>query len=443
MFLVKFFWSYFYYPGTEIFKKTNLNSEKIWLLVRLFYVSICYVAFEYFQRGVGGYPTAPYDPLWPASLVRIMDFVHAKHIYLIFFLISSIAVLINPQKRLFRIFAFIGLLTVSGLYNSYGKIGHSDHHLMFATFGLIFLDKDSSLKNVIFFLSIQALLLITYSLSGFWKLIASTYQVFFDYKSSFHPDAMAEQVAHEFLTSGYLAPISSYIFRFKAFFMVVLNLGIYLELYSLWILFKPRLHLFWGLLLLSLHIGTYLTVHVGFTYPTFVIGAFFVCSPFQKKATMKEILFDMPWFGTIFLILYTRLRKASETIVFYDGECGVCDNLVQTLLKKSKVKNFYAPLYGDTYKSKLLGDEDVDLSMNDSFYVQVSFENFDVVLKGSQAFFYVISHTEKLRILSILVFIPSIITDVGYYFFSSVRKKIAKSLVCGLPTMEDRKYLLS
>lgn len=45
-----------------------------------------------------------------------------------------------------------------------------------------------------------------------------------------------------------------------------------------------------------------------------------------------------------------------EHLVFYDGECGLCDRVVQTLLKVDTHERFvFAPLQGKTAE-KLLQD---------------------------------------------------------------------------------------
>jgi predicted DCC family thiol-disulfide oxidoreductase YuxK len=43
-------------------------------------------------------------------------------------------------------------------------------------------------------------------------------------------------------------------------------------------------------------------------------------------------------------------------LVFFDGECGLCDQIVQVLLKKDKQKRFlFAPLKGETAENYLKG----------------------------------------------------------------------------------------
>lgn len=49
-----------------------------------------------------------------------------------------------------------------------------------------------------------------------------------------------------------------------------------------------------------------------------------------------------------------RSENRKSNLVFYDGECGLCDRTVQWLLKRDKEKIFlFAPLQGETAKNLL------------------------------------------------------------------------------------------
>ena len=60
------------------------------------------------------------------------------------------------------------------------------------------------------------------------------------------------------------------------------------------------------------------------------------------------------------------MSEHSSHLVFYDGDCGLCDRIVQFLLKEDKQQRFvFAPLQGET-ASKYLKNLPAEIRFTDS-----------------------------------------------------------------------------
>ena len=106
-------------------------------------------------------------------------------------------------------------------------------------------------------------------------------------------------------------------------------------------------------------------------------------------------------------------------IVFYDGDCGLCQRSVQILYNIDKRKMLkYAPLLGDTHR-KILGSGYNDLS------TVVYFKDGIIYTKG-EAFLEVIKEQPfPYKMLYILKIIPLKIINWVYDIVANNRKKIA------------------
>src|SRR5690606_24969352 len=94
------------------------------------------------------------------------------------------------------------------------------------------------------------------------------------------------------------------------------------------VLFKRTRFTTW-LLLLSIHLGILVTINFADLTTGMILFHLF--------------LFDPRWL---------KAKKQSDLIVFYDGECGVCNGFVQFILKNS-IHIKFAPLQGESAKQKL------------------------------------------------------------------------------------------
>lgn len=117
------------------------------------------------------------------------------------------------------------------------------------------------------------------------------------------------------------------------------------------------------------------------------------------------------------------------TIVFYDGDCGLCQRSIAYLSRVDQdAKNLqFAPLNGETYK-KIYGDIPSKLtsvkvySQNKSFEKSAAFFELCSILGGAH------------RLFLVFRVIPRFILDALYDLIASHRKKVS----CILVTKDDR-----
>jgi len=233
------------------------------------------------------------DLLWPVAWVGVGDPATLAPVALGLGLAGVLALALVPSHRLARIAGLVGLLQILGLLFSFGKIHHLMHGWVFLV-GLSILLPDGWTRPerlprqgrhavLLVFGAIQAFVGATYTLAGFGKIGGALYQLALGQPTPFHPDALARHLADRLLQThpeSLLGPV----FIDHAPLLWPMMLGtIYLQLVTLWAVFRPRLHAVWGAGLLSFHVMTGLTLTIDFTPSVLLVGILFVASPFTPR----------------------------------------------------------------------------------------------------------------------------------------------------------------
>ena len=128
-----------------------------------------------------------------------------------------------------------------------------------------------------------------------------------------------------------------------------------------------------------------------------------------------------------------------DQIIFYDGDCGLCNRSVAYVLKHEKEKTiFFASIQSDFTKQlfQTKGWEEPDLST-------VYFLENGRLFKKSTAALKVSKFLKVPKSWMVTFFIvPKFIRDAVYDFIAKRRKKIVKEY-CVMPTPDDRVRFLS
>jgi len=123
-------------------------------------------------------------------------------------------------------------------------------------------------------------------------------------------------------------------------------------------------------------------------------------------------------------------------LVFYDGECGLCDHVVQWLLKVDQSHQFlFAPLNGETAAKKLQNVPE-RVKTADSIILIENYQQTDEVtyIYGKAALRICWLLGGGWAILGILSFIPSFFYDWVYWIVAKIRYQVfGKKTVCSLP----------
>lgn len=133
----------------------------------------------------------------------------------------------------------------------------------------------------------------------------------------------------------------------------------------------------------------------------------------------------------------------AQHLLFYDGQCGLCDHAVQFVLKHDKQEQFiFAPLQGSTAK-KFLSHLPKEMKTADSLILienyQTESPRFFIMGKGAFRICWLLGGWWKL--LGILSWLPSIFYDWGYRFVARHRHQWF-TLQCTIPTPGNRHRFL-
>jgi len=131
----------------------------------------------------------------------------------------------------------------------------------------------------------------------------------------------------------------------------------------------------------------------------------------------------------------------TNTLVFYDGDCGLCDKVVQFYLPRTGSEVCFAPIGGETFH-RLLTSEQIR-ALPDSIIVR---EPNGVVHTKSKAVSQLLKYaTGFWRVLgSAMGFTPRVIADFIYDRVAANRIRVfgRAPKTCGLPTLTERSRLL-
>lgn len=131
-------------------------------------------------------------------------------------------------------------------------------------------------------------------------------------------------------------------------------------------------------------------------------------------------------------------------IIFYDGECGLCNRAVQFFIgiDKHAVLQF-APLQGET-AAQLLPADLLNIQQLDTLvYAVVEHAKLVSTELRSNAVFIALSKVEGLgSILALGIYIPRPIRDWCYRIIARHRFRFWRRENCRLPTVEERQRFL-
>jgi predicted DCC family thiol-disulfide oxidoreductase YuxK len=140
------------------------------------------------------------------------------------------------------------------------------------------------------------------------------------------------------------------------------------------------------------------------------------------------------------------VSAAGKTIVFYDGVCGLCDRLVQFLLRRDHDDAFrFAPLQGELAQ-RVLPPHGCDPSKLDTVYVIERFDTADERLYArSRAVLRVVGRLGGAwRIADALRVLPAPFTDLVYRVIARVRYRWFGRLDhCAVPRPETAAKFLA
>ena len=291
------------------------------LLCRVYYILVLYgiITFFGFANAFKGDP--PTDPLWPISLLTRLTgtgwLAHATAISVVGSAFALLAAL-DPRRLVWRAGVFSYLFLFSALQNSYGSIGHGNHFFLYVSFALLFLPSTKGAKTAaldantmprqdvmaciaVFWLT-QAVILLSYSLSGFWKIWHSKLELL-------TADGMIRILLnHAHADTENIPPLLPAIAQYEYLAQLMLLVTVYVQFFSLLALFRPHLHRPFGIMLILFHLGGGWLMNLSFPRNILLIGLFLVLSPMAPvRFSLTGLLQSLPVFGIGFRLRARRL----------------------------------------------------------------------------------------------------------------------------------------
>ncbi len=279
----------------------------LWL-VRFYYLFIAYAIIQAGLRFTyaGSLPT---DPLWPVGLLgEVIGFGWQGNIAVISVASSTVALLavIFPSVLIWRLGVFLYLFFAGAIQGSYGAVNHGHHIYLYVSFALLFLPSSSSkgtgrmarrnaMSVIVVFWIVQSLILLPYSLSGFWKVFHSNLQLF-------EPGGMVRILLSRAMSDTREIPLLLPLAVSQEWLaQLMLLVTVYVQCFAIFALFRPHLHRPIGIILILFHLGIiWLLGFSSFAFPI-IPGLFLVFSPmapaqFSLPGLVRSLpLVDIPF----------------------------------------------------------------------------------------------------------------------------------------------------
>ena len=279
-------------------------------IVSAFYAVLFFFAAGQLYAWKGYLAATDLDPRWPVAWIDWLEPRTGIATVLWLHLAGGVAAVTLTRYRWARIFVFVSLLEFLALRFSYGAINHGAHLGLLLAFVLIFLPdgwrswpsapRRVRAATLVTLSGCQALLALTYTLSGAWKVLGILRQAVAGEPHYLHPDGLARQVAAKLLAADEVSPLGPWLIEHAGWGLPLIVGAIYLELFALWAVFRPSLHQAWGLGLIALHLGTHLTMGIGFVENTLWLALLFVLSPLRpRRFQPRRAAADLPLVGRL------------------------------------------------------------------------------------------------------------------------------------------------
>ncbi|WP_428116222.1 DCC1-like thiol-disulfide oxidoreductase family protein [Candidatus Poriferisodalis sp.] len=328
-------------------------AADIVLLSRFYYLFLAFnigtSGLQFARAYMGRPPTAPIWPITALQQFTGTGWFANDHAVTVVGLLFAIAAASFPRSLVWRLGSFGYLLLHVALSNSYGSINHGNHVILFVGFALLFLPRRNegrrmARKNVLSCLTVfwfaQGLILLPYTLSGFWKIWYSRLEVF-------SPDAMTRILLDRALLEADNIPVLlPFIAQHNALAQSMWWLTLYIEIFAFLVVFRPHLHRPIGVVLMLFHITSDWLMNISFSLNIIMLGLFLVLSPLAPtRFSLSGVIRSLPIVGIPFRVVKRRQlsqqpREPRHVWLVYDGECPMCNNYAQYLRLKQSVEEF-------------------------------------------------------------------------------------------------------
>jgi len=193
--------------------------------------------------------------------------------------------------------------------NSRGGIDHAFHIWLWIGICLVFLPSVRSagalsrtvkMTYLSVIVAVQALILLFYTLAGFWKVKGGLSPLLHGIEGNFSPRGLALQLADRILETGTKPLLADFVITNYWLIWPMFLALLYVQLVAVLVVLRPRLHIVWAHILILFHIGTWVLMEIDFPQHVLFLGLLFAMSPFRPRQwNFREVLSDLPGFGLL------------------------------------------------------------------------------------------------------------------------------------------------
>ncbi|MDX8513514.1 hypothetical protein [Mesorhizobium captivum] len=251
-------------------------------------------------------PGVAWDFLWPLAWLSDNAERSLRIMAVLCFLASLAAFQFYRHAVARACFAGIFLL-VATVPNSLGGINHPYHAWFLVGFLFIFLpdgrpadmNRAGKLSYLTVIRAAQSLFLLFYTMTGTWKLFFGTASLAAGQFGNFSPEALPQTLANRILQTGTDPLLADFIINNAWLAWPMFLCVIYIQVVSLAVAFRPRLHVLWGYFQIAFHLGTWLLMQIMFSEHVLLLAILLVLSP-QRTPFRLAALGDLPLLGWLF-----------------------------------------------------------------------------------------------------------------------------------------------
>lgn len=310
------------YSRGSVFRSLTQSVTNAEWLVKLYYAASVYLSARIIpDTRATVLSTGDWDFLWPLSWVERFDVGFTLSLISIACFLSSLLAFQFHRSILARALFSMLFLLAATVTNSLGGINHPYHSWFWVSVVFIFLPsgnvanfgRSERMSYLTVIRLAQALFLLFYTMTGTWKVVYGVIAAVSGQAGNFSPDALSLTLANRSLQTGtepLLAPlfIDNPLLAWPIFLALI-----YIQVVSVIVAFRPRLHLVWGYLQIGFHLGTWLLMEIIFNEHILLLLILLVLSP-QSSAfrRLSESLEDLPIVGWVWSRARTPRKLAPQ-----------------------------------------------------------------------------------------------------------------------------------
>ena len=228
-------------PAGEFWRRQRSALVQAALLVRVFYLCQFFIQLQLYPNWDSWLATKDLRLLWPVAWFAWTGTRLGVAVVVFGSMFASLLAAAFPRLRFCRAVAAIAILGFGGFFNSFGTINHGWHAWIWTSAIFVFLPDgpadalacctSSAQRYLRVFWAAQFAILMTYSMSGAFKVAAGVVQLAQGQSNTFSPDALARHIAYRLLEGTHLGDymLGPYLIRHPYVGWPIYLLGLYIE----------------------------------------------------------------------------------------------------------------------------------------------------------------------------------------------------------------------